>query len=144
MPGIARHIEFERADAELLGVTRNFLDLLFGEDLWVKHGVDIAALVHCLAESGQVVEIGIFEAAQENSDAGHAAEDRRTRLGLGFAFVGLFVANVDVRVENPGQHRAPGGVVGFRARFLQVFADHRDLAVGDPHVGLDLTDAGDD
>ena len=44
----------------------------------------------------------------------------------------------------PGQHRAPGGVVGFGRRLRQVVADHGDLAVGDPDVGLDLADAGND
>ena len=91
-----------------------------------------------------MVEVGVLQAAQENPDAGDAAEDARAGLGLGFAFVGLLVADMDVRVENPGQHRAPGGVVGFGAGILQVFADHRDLAVSDPDVGLELADAGDD
>ncbi len=45
---------------------------------------------------------------------------------------------MDVRVENAGQHRAPGGVVGFGPGVLQVVADHSDLAAGDPDVGLDL------
>src|SRR4029079_10588917 len=73
-----------------------------------------------------------------------AAQDARAGLGLGFAFVGLLVADMDVRVENPRQHSAPGGVVGLGAGILQVVADHGDLVAGDPDVGLDLADAGDD
>ena len=34
--GHARHVELERADAELLGVARDFLDLLFRENLRMK------------------------------------------------------------------------------------------------------------
>ena len=74
--GHARHVELERADAELLGVARDFLDLLFREDLRMEDRVDVAALVHRLAEGGEVVEVGILQAAQENPDAGDAAQDR--------------------------------------------------------------------
>ena len=140
----ARHIELERADAELLGVAWNFLDLLLGEDLRVEDGVDVAALVHRLAERGQVVEIGILQAAQENSDGGHAAENGGPGLGFGFAFVGLFVADMGVRIEDAGQHRPPGGVVGLVGRLREVLAQRDNLAAGNSHVGLDLSDAGND
>ena len=142
--GHARHVELERADAELLGVTGDFIDLLFREDLRMEDEVDVAALVHRLAEGGQMIEVRILQAAQENPDAGDAAEDRRAGLGLGFVFVGLLVADMDVRVENSGQNCAPGGVIGFSPGVLQVVADHGDLAVGDPDVGLDPADAGND
>src|SRR5262249_24093117 len=140
----ARHVELERADTELLGIPRNFLDLLLGENLGMEHGVDIAALVHCLAESGEVIEVRIFQTAQENSDASHPTENRRARFGFGFAFVRLFVADVDVWVKNSWQPRASGGVVGLGARVSQIFADHGDLAVGDSDVGLDWANARDD
>ena len=102
----------------------------------MKDRVDVAALVHRLAEGGEVVEVGVLQAAQENPDTGDAAQDARAGLGLGLAFVGLFVANMDVRVENPGQHRASGGVVGFGSGILQVVADHRDLPSAMPTSAL--------
>ncbi len=142
--GHAGHVELERADAELLGVAGNFLDLLLGEDLRMEDRIDVAALVHRLAERRQVIEIGIFEAAQKNPDRGHAAQDRGAGLGLRFALVGLLVADMSMRVENAGQNGAPGRIVGFRGRLRQVFADRDDLAAGDADVGLDLADAGND
>ena len=115
----ARHVELERADAELLGVAGNFLDLFFREDLRMENRVHIAALIHRLPESGQVIEIGILQTAQENPDTGDAAKDRCAGLRLGFAFVGLLVADMDVRVEDSGEHRAAGGVIGFGAGILR-------------------------
>ena len=140
----AGHVELERADAELLGVAGNFLDLLFGEDLRMEDRIDVAALVHRLAEGRQVVEIRIFEAAQKNSDRGHAAQDRGARLGLGLALVGQLVADVGVRDRRCRAARSARWHRRFRRRLRQVFADRDDLAAGDADVGLDLADPGND
>ena len=84
----SRHVELERADAELLGVKRDFGNLLFGENLRVKHRIDVAQFIHCAAERRQMAKIGFLEAAQEYPDGGHAAEHCGARLGFGFFVVG--------------------------------------------------------
>src|SRR5262249_56481411 len=73
--GYAGHIEFERADAVLLRIAGNFLDLLLGKNLRVENRIDVAALVHCFAERRQVLEIRIIQAAQKDSDRGATHED---------------------------------------------------------------------
>ena len=143
-PRHARHVELERTDTELLGVTGNFLDLLLGEDLRMKDGVDVAALVHRLLERRKVIEIRILEAAQENSDRRDTAEDRGARFGLRFAFVGLLVADVGVGVEDARQNGPPGRVVGLGRRLREVFAERNDLAVSNSDVSLDLPNTRND
>ena len=57
----SRHVELERADAELVRQARQLGELSAGEDLRMKHGVDIAALVHGPPQRRHVLEIGAVE-----------------------------------------------------------------------------------
>ena len=138
------HVELERPDAEFLGVAGDFLDLLLGEDLRMEDGVDVAALVHRLLEPRQMVVVGVLQAAQKNPDRRDTAEKRGPRFGFGFAFVRLLVADMGVRIEDAGQHRSPGGVVGLVGGLCQMFTKRDDLAARHSHVGLDLSDARND
>jgi hypothetical protein len=142
-PGHSGHVELERPDPELLGIAGYLLDLLLGEDLRVKHRIDIAALVHRFSERRQVVEIRVLQAAQENSDRRHAAENRGARFGLGFAFIRSFVADMGMGVENAGQHRPASGVVSLGGWLHEIFAQRDDLAARDSDIRLDLAHAGD-
>ena len=89
-----------------------------------------------------MLEIRILEAAQENPDRGDAAEDGGAGLGLRLAFVGLLVADMNVRIEDSRQHDPPGRVVDFRPRMRQIDTKHDDLALGHADVGLHSTNAG--
>src|SRR5436190_7663768 len=140
--GYAGHIELERADAVLLGIAGNFLDLLLGKNLRVENRIDVAALVHCFAERRQVLEIRILQAAQKDSDRGDSTEDCGAGLGLSFAFVRLLVTEMNMRVKNAGQHGSPARVVYLGRLLRQIRCQYRDLAVGDSYVGLDPADTG--
>src|SRR5262249_47602228 len=135
-------IKLERADAVLLGIAGNFLDLLLGKNLRVENRIDVAALVHCFAERWQALEIRIVEAAQKDSDRGDATENCGTSLGLSFAFVRLLVTEMNMRVKNARQHGPPARVVSLGRLLRQIRCQYRDLAVGDSYVGLDLADTG--
>ncbi len=108
--GHARHVELERADAELLGVARQLGDLLLGEDLRMKHRVDVAALIHGAAERRQMVVVGVFEAAQEDADGGDAAEHAGAGLGLRLHLERQLVADMDVRIEDARHDDPAAGV----------------------------------
>ena len=90
-----------------------------------------------------MLEIGVLKAAQENSDRGDAPDNGSTGLGLGLALERLLVANVDVGVEDAGQHHAPARIVDLGGGFAEALAYDRDLAAGDGDIRLHLANTGD-
>src|SRR5271166_4703840 len=110
--GDAGHVELEGANAELLRIAGNFFDLLLGEDLWVENRIDVAAIVHRVAECRQVLKIRVFQATKENSDRSDTAQNGRASLGLGFALEGALITDMNMRVENTRQDDSVDRVVG--------------------------------
>ena len=138
------HERLEGAHAELRGHPRDLVDLRLADDDGVKEHVDHALLRHRAPHLSQRVQIGAPR-DHEGHQRGHAAGDgvpalrravRGERLGG--------VAEVEVRVEQPGEDEAAARVDGATGADGLSGAEHgrdRPVADGEPAVddavGLD-------
>ena len=142
--GDAGHVKLERTDAVLARIVRHFGDLLLGEDLQMEDRIDVARLVHGPAERRQMQKIRVFQAALHDADGGDAAENRRAGFALRLVFERKLVADVDVRIEDSGQHDLAAGVEHVLRRSGKLLADGGNAAAADADVRRHGADARND
>jgi hypothetical protein len=66
------------------------------------------------------------------------------RVSFRLFLEGTLVADMDVGVEDAGQHRLARCVVDIRCLYGQVFADGGDPSLRDADIGVDKADSRDD
>ena len=99
-----------------LRAIRDLGKLLFDENLQVKRRVGVAPLVDGVAKRRQMVEVGLFKAAQEHPDRGDAAEHGGPGLGMGFFPERHLIADVHMGVDESRQYHFATGVEGVGGR----------------------------